>query len=154
MDIVQVQNAAGHRVGVMGPLLLVVAEAPPTLESAELIDLEQRKLISAHGFFAMVIFSLASPKAPGPEALDRIRRTEEATEGKSRGTVVAVMNRGIAGSIIRAFTAALSLVTSSKLVLVKNVEEAAERVRAMTLPPEITDDPRLAERFNVFVGGT
>lgn len=126
MDIVELQGSASHRVGHLGPLLI----------------------------FAMVLFAAKAPRAPGPESLDRIRRNEEDIKGKSRGMVMAVLERGVAATLTRTFMAAVSLVMLNKLHVVKNAQEAAERVRGFTdFPSEITSDLQLGAKFEAFIAG-
>lgn len=151
MDIIDVESSVSHRVGHLGPLLLVVARSHATSEGLDLVSAGQRRVIAEYGYFAMVLFSLNAPRAPGPEALDRLRRSEEEIKGKSRGMVMAVLSRGLAASVARTFMTAASLMTMSKVHVVKSVEEATDRVRALTLPPEITGDAQLAQKFEAFI---
>ena len=154
MEIVELEGTPGNRIGHLGPLLVVVANTNPELDGLEAVAVAQRKLIAEHGYFAMVLFSVKTPRASGPEVLDRIRRNEEELKGKSRGSVMVVLQRGLAASIARAFIAAMTLVTANLTQVAKNVEDAAERVRAMSgLPPEVTGDPELVAKFEAFIAG-
>lgn len=154
MDIVELQGTLGNRLGHLGPLLVVVASASPELHDLDAVAIGQRKLISQYGYFAMVLFSMKKPKAPGPEVLDRIRRNEEELKGKSLGAVMIVLERGLAASMSRTFIAATTLVTSNATYVGKDVEEAVVKVKALKgLPPEIVSDTELAAKFAAFIAG-
>ncbi|MGV3619161.1 MAG: hypothetical protein ACO1OB_00010 [Archangium sp.] len=154
MDIVELPGTPGNRIGHLGPLVVVVANANPDLAGLEAVAVAHRQVIAKYGYFAMVLFSMHTPRASGPEVLDRIRRNEEETRGKSRGTVMVVLQRGLAAAISRTLIAAITLLTSNTTYVSKNIEEAVDKVRALPgLPPEVVDDPRLAEKLAKFIAG-
>ncbi|PZR08631.1 MAG: hypothetical protein DI536_24315 [Archangium gephyra] len=154
MDIVELQGTPGNRLGHLGPLLVVVANTNPDLEDLDAVAVAQRQLIATYGYFAMALFSMKTPRASGPEVLDRIRRNEEELRGKSLGTVMVVLQRGLAASLSRTFMAATTLVASNPTYVEKNIEEAADKVKAMQgMPPEITGDADLVTKLTAFIAG-
>lgn len=124
------------------------------MDGLEAVARAQRQLIAEYGHFAMVLFSMKTPKASGPEVLDRIRRNEEELKGKSLGSVMVVLQRGLAASISRTFIAAMALVNSNKMYVEKSLEEAADKVKALPgLPSELVGDAQLAAKFATFIDG-
>lgn len=154
MDIVELQGTPGNRLGHLGPLLVVVARSNPGMKDLDAVALEQRKLIATYGYVAMVLFSTNTQRASGPDVLDRIRRNEDQLRGKSLGTVMVVLQRGLAASLSRTFMAATTLVASNPTYVGKSVEDAVDKLKAMQgMPPEITGDADLVAKFTAFIAG-
>lgn len=152
MNIIDLPGTTSHRIGHIGPLLVVATRADADLEGIEAVIAAQHQLIAAHGHFAMVVLSVQAPRAPPPESLARIRRNEEEIKHKSLGTVTAVLERGVAAAMTRTFMGAISLVMQNKMQVVKTVDEAALRIKALAgLPSEIADDTQLVEKFEAFI---
>ena len=69
-----------------------------------------------------------------------------------RGTVVVVLERGLSAIIARSFIAAASLISSSNMLVVKTLEEAAEKVRGLPgQPADVANDLQLAEKLEAFL---
>ena len=91
------------------------------------------------------------PKSPGPEATEWIKQSDKEFKGTSLGSVIVVLERGLAAIIVRSFPAAASLVSTQTMEVVKTLDEAADKVRGLANQvPEIVGGTQLAEKFTEF----
>lgn len=152
MSIVELKSLPEVRIGAIGSVLVSVWFSEATLAGMKAMGDEQRRLIATHKKISTISIAVRIPKAPGPEISDWLKQSEKEFKGTSRGTVVVLLERGLAAIIARSFIAAASLISSSSMTVVKSYDEAAERLR--TLPEqaaEIADDQQLAAKLEAFV---
>jgi hypothetical protein len=152
MPIIELQSLPEVRIGHTGPVLVSVWRSQATLKGMQAMAGEQRKLIAEYGTICTVAFAVKIPQAPGPEVSEWLKTSEKEFKGTSRGTVVVVLERGLAAIIARSFIAVASLISSNAMLVVKTVDEAADKVRTMPgQSPEISGDAELAAKFEAFI---
>jgi hypothetical protein len=151
MSILELKSLPEVRVGSIGSVLVSVWFSEATLAGMKAMGDEQRKLLAKHKKISTISIAVRIPNAPGPEISDWLKESEKEFKGTSRGTIVVLLERGLAAIIARSFIAAASLIRTNSMTVVKSYEEAAERLR--TLPEqdaEIANDLHLAAKLEAF----
>lgn len=152
MVITELKSLPEVRIGAIGPVLVSVWFSEANLAGMRALTEAQRKLIAQHGKISSVSIAVRIPRAPSAEVADWLKEAEKELRGTSRGTVVVLLERGLAAIIARSFIAVASLISSNAMLVVKNLDEAAEKLRALPgQPADITGDARLAEKLAAFV---
>jgi len=152
MSILELKSLPEVRIGSMGSVLVSVWFSEATLPGMKAMGDEQRKLIAKYKKISTISIAVRIPKAPGPEISDWLKQSEKEFKGTSRGTIVVLLERGLAAIIARSFIAAASLISSNAMTVVKSYDEAAERLRALPeQDAEIASDLQLAAKLEAFV---
>ena len=152
MPIVELQSLPTVRIGHVGPVVVSVWYAEATVDALQALNAQQRKLIAQYGRLSSVSVAMTIPRAPGADVAEQLKETEKEFKGTSLGTVVVVLERGLAAIIARSFIAVASLITSSPITVVKTLEEAVEKLRAMPgQPPEVLGQTRLVAELEAFI---
>ena len=124
------------RLGAIGPVVVAVWFREATIPAFELLLAEQRALAKEHGGkVTYVPIALAVPNMPAKEVNDWMKAQGD-FKGLVRGTVIAVLARGLAAVLARSVIAAASLFTSEKYTVVKSIPEAAKAIRAIEGQPK------------------
>ncbi len=149
--IVELVSNPEVRIGHHGPVLVSVWYAQASLGALQLLAEQQRTLVARYGTISTLSIAVKVPQAPGPEASEWIKQTDKEFKDSTRGSVVVVLERGLAAIIVRSFLAAASLITTNVMHVVKTIEEAAAKVQSLPgQPPEITGDTQLAAKLTTF----
>lgn len=152
MSIVELSSLPEVRIGHLNSLLVSVWHSQATIDGLRAMNDAQRKLIAQYGRITTASVAVKIPKAPGPEVSEWLKQSEQEFKGCSRGTVVVVLERGLSAIIARSFIAAASLISSNTMLVVKTLEEAAEKVRQLPgQPADLANDLELAEKLEAFI---
>lgn len=152
MSVIELQSLPEVRIGHLGPMMISVWRSTATATALQAIAAQQRQLLAQYELITTVSVTIRVPQQPAPEAMEWVKRIDEEFRGKSRGTVVVVLERGLAAIIVRSFLAATSLMSQNKMEIVKTVDDACERVKAFAgQVPELVDDAQLADKLDAFI---
>lgn len=152
MSIVELASLPEVRIGHVGPVLVSMWYSQATVGGLRAMGEEQRKLLARYPRISMVSVAVKVPRAPEHDVAEWLKESEKEFRGTSLGTVVVLLERGLAAIIARSFIAAVSLFSANSMVVVKTLEEAAERLR--TLPGQdatIAGDLQLAAKLEAFI---
>lgn len=153
MSIVELVSTPEVRIGHHHSMLVSVWYSQASLSALQALAEQQRLLVARYGTISTLSIAVRVPKAPGPEASEWIKQTDKEFKDTTRGSVVVVMERGLAAIIVRSFLAAASLITTNVMHVVKTLDEAAAKVRALPgQPPELLADTQLAQKLATFAG--
>jgi hypothetical protein len=151
MTIVELVSNPEVRIGHMGPMMVSVWYSQASLSALQTLAEQQRKLIAEYGTISTLSIAVRVPRAPDPEASEWIKTSDKEFKGTSRGSVVVVLERGLAAIIVRSFLVAASLVTTNAMHVVKTIEDAAVKVKSLPgQPAEIVGDEQLAAKLVAF----
>ena len=98
MSIVELASTSEVRIGHHGPMLVSGWYAQASLSALQLLAEQQRQLVARYGTSSTRSIAVRVPKAPGPEASEWIKQTDREFKATTRGSVVVVMERGLAAS--------------------------------------------------------
>ena len=150
-SIVELVSLPEVRIGHIGPLMISVWHSQASLRGLQAMGDVQRKLLTQFPKITNLSIAVKVPKSPGPEATEWIKQSDREFKGTSLGSVIVVLERGLAAIIVRSFLAAASLISTQSMVVVKTFEEAADAVRAVPHQvPEIVGHTQLAGEFTTF----
>ncbi len=151
MAIVELVSNPEVRIGHYGPVMVSIWYAQASLNALQLLAEQQRTLVARYGTICTLSIAVKVPQAPGPEASEWIKQTDKEFKNSTRGSVVVVLERGLAAIIVRSFLAAASLITTNVMHVVKTIEEAATKVQSLPGQPlEIVGDTQLAAKLTTF----
>jgi len=151
MAIVELVSNPEVRIGHCGPVLVSIWYSQASLNELQLLAEQQRTLVARYGIISTLSIAVRVPQAPGPEASEWIKQTDKEFKNSTRGSVVVVLERGLAAIIVRSFLAAASLITTNVMHVVKTIEEAAAKVQSLPgQPAEIVGDTQLAAKLTAF----
>lgn len=140
------------RIGHVGSVLISVWFSHATLRGLEAMSRHQLALFARYGKITNLSVAVKTPKAPGPEAQEWIKRNDKNLEGTSVGTVIVVLERGLGAILARSFIAAASLVSANTIHVVKTLDEAVTKTRALPQQlQEVVDDATFTAKLEVFV---
>lgn len=151
MSVTELVSLPEVRIGHVGPLMVSVWHSQASLRGLQAMAEQQRKLLAVHQKISTLSIAVRVPKAPGPEATEWIKQSDKEFKDTSRGSVVVVLEKGLAAIIVRSFLAAASLISSNAMQVVKTIEDAADRVKAIPgQAPEIVGDTELIAKLIEF----
>lgn len=151
MSVIELVSLPEVRVGHIGSLLISVWHSHASLRGLQAMGDQQRKLVAQFGKVSTLAIAVKVPQAPGPEAAEWIKQTDKEFKETTRGSVVVVLERGLAAIIVRSFLAAASLISTHSMQVVKTIEDAADRVKALPgQEPEIVGDLELLAKLTEF----
>lgn len=130
-SVVELVSLPEVRIGHVGPLMVSVWHSAASLRGLQAMAEQQRTLVAQFGKITTLSIAVKVPQAPGPEASEWIKKTDKEFRESSRGSVVVVLERGLAAIIVRSFLAAASLISTHSMQVVKTIEEAADKVKAV-----------------------
>ncbi len=134
MPIRTLKETPDFRLGALGPVFVAVWFREATVPAFELLTAQLEALATEHGQVTYVAVSLEVPKMPSKDVSDWMKAKGD-FGGKVRGTVIALMARGLSAVLARSVIAAVSLFTSERYVVVKSLPEAARAVREVEGQP-------------------
>lgn len=150
-SIVELVSLPEVRIGHIGPLMISVWHSQASLRGLQAMGDQQRKLVAVHGKITNLSIAVKVPQAPGPEASEWIKQSDAEFKGVTLGSVVVVLEKGLAAIIVRSFLAAASLISTNVMQVVKTLDEAAVKVRELPgQVPEIAGHTQLAQLFTEF----
>lgn len=135
MPIRELKATSDLRLGAIGPVIVAVWFREATIPAFELLLAEQKALAKEHGKVTYVPVALSVPNMPAKEVNDWMK-AQGNFGGIVRGTVIAILARGLAAVLARSVIAAASLFTSEKYTVVKSIPEAAKAVRELEGQPK------------------
>lgn len=150
-SIVELVSLPEVRIGHIGSLMVSVWHSQASLRGLQAMGDQQRKLVAQFGQITNLSIAVKVPKSPGPEATEWIKQSDREFKGTSIGSVIVVLEKGLAAIIVRSFLAAASLISTQTMEVVKTLDEAAVKVRELRgQVPEIIGDTQLTQKFTEF----
>lgn len=131
MAINIVRDLPELRLGTSGPVLVNVWFTQATIPTLKLLGEAQARLLEQYEKITVLSVAMDIPKAPDPEAAKWLKESQQLDGARSRGTIIAILPRGLGAVIARSFIAAVSLFSKDQYVVVKTLEEAAAAVRKL-----------------------
>lgn len=151
MPIVVSKEVPELRLGVVGSVLVNVWYSQATIPSLRLLLDEQAALTAARGPMTVISIALSIPKAPSKEAAEWLKQNEANNPMQVRGTIIAIITRGLGAVFVRSFIAAISLFSKTSYIVVKDLESAAKAARELPgQSPEIVAMDSLAADLAAF----
>ena len=152
MPITLLEELPEVRLGHFGSVFVSVWFSELTGRSLDALEQHQKALARRYKSVTLVSIVVGASKSPAPELRDRIKASANELRAQRIGNIVAVTNKGVGAIIARTFLAALSLINSEKMTIVKSAREAAEAARAIPGQlGEIVEHAALGEELEAFV---
>lgn len=131
MAIAMVRETKDLRIGACGSLLVNVWFTQATVDTLKQLGEEQERLLRQYEKITVLSVAMNIPKAPDADAAAYLKDTQKLDGLRSRGTIIAILPRGLGAVIARSFIAAVSLFSKDQYIVVKSLDEAAAAVRKL-----------------------
>ncbi len=140
------------RIGRSGSVLVLVWYLEPTVPALERFEVHHRQLAAKFGKITMVSVIKGGLLPPGPEVRARIDKNTAELQKQRYGMITAIQASGLAAIFIRSFLAALALVSTEHMRVVKTTEELAKEIQRIPGQDEATRaDAGLARDLAAFI---
>ncbi len=152
MSVTELASFPEVRIGHVGPVLVSVWYDQATLRGVKAMAEQQRGLIGRYTMMTSLSVAVKVPKAPEPDVTAWLKESDAAFKAMTRGSVIVVLERGLAAIVVRTFLAAASLISTNVMQVVKTMAEATDRVKALPGQDlEVINDAQLAAKLEAFV---
>ncbi len=151
MAIVTLKEFPEVRLGHAGSLYVSVWYSQATVRGMELLMEQQDLLLRTHPSITNLSVAIRIPSSPSKDVQEFLKKNP-GDLARSRGTVIAILAKGLGAILARSFIVGFSLVSRSSLIVVKTLEEAAAEVQKIAgQDASITNDTKLAADLMAYV---
>lgn len=153
VTILTLEERKECRLGHSGSVLIIVWYTEPTVAALERFEIHHRALAAKFGKITLLSIIRGGLGSPPAEVRARIDQHTAELQKQRHGSIVAVQASGLAAIFIRTFLAALALVSTEHMRVVKALEDAAAEVQRTPGQDEPTRaNAGLAGELAAFVG--
>lgn len=131
MPITTLEELPECRVGHSGSVFVTAWYSELTGPSLDMMEKHQTALAKKYGRVTLISIVMGATKNPPPDVRERLKKTSDFLSGQRIGNFVVVLTRGLAAIIARTFLAALSLMNSENMRVVRTLEDAADEARKL-----------------------
>lgn len=131
MPITILEELPKCRVGHSGSVFVTAWYSELTMPALDMMERHQTALATKYGRVTLISVVMGATKNPPPELRERLKKTSNFLSGQRLGNFVVVLTRGLAAIIARTFLAALSLMSSENMRVVRTLEDAADEARKL-----------------------
>lgn len=136
MPITTLEERPECRVGHSGSVFVTAWYSELTEGALDMMERHQTALSQRYGKVTLVSIVMGATKNPPPAMRERLKRTADFLQDQRIGNFVVVLTRGLGAIIARTFLAALSLMNSENMRVVRTLEDAADEIRKLPLQNE------------------
>lgn len=151
MAITTLKELPEVRLGHVGSLYISVWYAEASVRGMELLMQQQDVLLRTHPTLTNLSVAISIPSSPSKDVQEFLKKNP-GDLARSRGTVIAILAKGLGAILARSFIAGFSLFSRSSLIVVKSLEEATDEVQKLAgQDPLIANDSKLAADLTAYV---